>query len=181
MAIAFTRFKDGKDAKMYEIFKGLTIARTGFDPKDIWGSCVADGAAQKVSLLASVEARVYYMHNGDKVGASTVGKLVQMKMKVVNNPFPEVNNLISKAHKLATHFLYGSEWYDQLWNISNALSGAHREWVNFFLDLNGTWISSHQSLFCSIGRNTIGLKSYTIPGNNWGVEDWKPEEWETLF
>ena len=119
---------------------------------------MADGADQKVSVISSVEVRVYFMHNGDKVGASTVVKLVQTNMKIANNPFPEGNNLISKAHKLATHFLYGSEWYDQLWNLANAFSGAHREWVNLCLDLNGTWISAHQSIFYSIGRNTIGLK-----------------------
>ena len=38
-----------------------------------------------------------------------------MNIKVAINPFPEVNDIISKAHKLATHLLYGSDRYDQLW------------------------------------------------------------------
>ena len=37
VSIAFARSKDGKSTKLYEIFTSLTIACTGFDPKDIWG------------------------------------------------------------------------------------------------------------------------------------------------
>ena len=81
------------------------IARTWFYPKDIWGLCVADGATQKVAVLTSVETRrICLMHNRDKVGASAVGKIIWKNMRVDINPFPEGNDLISKAHKLATHF-----------------------------------------------------------------------------
>ena len=62
------------------------------------------------------------IHNGGKVGAYIVGELIRTKMKVVINPFPEGKGIIFKAHKLATHFLYGSEQYKQLRNIVNALS-----------------------------------------------------------
>ena len=99
---------------IYEIFTIFLISRTGFDPKVIWGSCVADGAAQKVEVLASVEARLLFMHTGYKVGSFSVGNLVRTKIKVAINPFPEVNNLISKAHKFLTHFSYGSHRYNQL-------------------------------------------------------------------
>ena len=54
MIIAFAWYKDGKAAKLDEIFTSLTIARTRFDPKYIWGSFLADGADQKVEVLASV-------------------------------------------------------------------------------------------------------------------------------
>ena len=67
-------------------------------------------------------------------------------MKLSVNPFPEVNYLISKTHNLATRFLYGSEWYEKLCKRVNAFSGAHGEWVNICLDLNGNRISSSQSL-----------------------------------
>ena len=58
VAIAFTRYKYSKATNVYDILKFLTIAHTWFDPKDIWGLCVADGAVQKVAVIASVEARV---------------------------------------------------------------------------------------------------------------------------
>ena len=112
------------------------------------------------------------MHNGDKVGASKVGKLIWMNMKVDINPFPEKNDLISKAKNLATHFLYGSERYKQLWKLTNEFSGVHGTWVKLCIDLNGTRISVHQPLLYSIGCNIIGLKSYTMPGNTHGIEDW---------
>ena len=73
-----------------------------------------DDAAQKVEVLASVEARLLFMHTGYKVGSFSVGNLVRTKIKVAINPFPEVNNLISKAHKFLTHFSYGSHRYNQL-------------------------------------------------------------------
>ena len=122
------------------------IARTGFDPKFIWGSCLADGVAQKVVVLSSVESRVCLMHNRDKVVSSAVGNLFCTKIKVSINPFTEGNNLISKAHKLATHFSYGYECHEQLWKLTNALSKAHGEWVNICMDLNGTRISARQPL-----------------------------------
>ena len=67
------------------------------------------------------------MHNGYKVVAFAVGNIIQTKMNISVNPFPEGNYLISKAHKLETHFLNGSERYNQLWNITNAFSVAHGE------------------------------------------------------
>ena len=114
------------------------------------------------------------IHNGGKVGAYIVGELIRTKMKVVINPFPEGKGIIFKAHKLATHFLYGSEQYKQLCKIANELSGAHGEWFKICLDLNGIHISARQFLLYSTGRNTISLKSYTMPGNTHGIEDWKP-------
>ena len=54
VAIAFAWYKDSKATKVYEIFTTLTIARTGFDTKDLWGSCVAYGYSQKVAVLVSV-------------------------------------------------------------------------------------------------------------------------------
>ena len=74
--IAFTRSKYGKDTKVYEIFTSLLVVCKGFDPKDLWGSCVADGSDNKVAVLASVEARVGLMHNRDKVGVSTAGDII---------------------------------------------------------------------------------------------------------
>ena len=68
-----------------------------------------------------------------------------------------------------------------MWKLTDALYGVHGEWFKFCLDLNGTQISAHQSLLYSIGCNIIGLNSYIMPGNTHGVEDWKPEEWETLL
>ena len=121
------------------------------------------------------------IHNEDKVGASAVRELFWTNTRVDINSFSKGKDLIAKAHKLATHFSYGSGRYDQLWKIENTLSGAHGYWVKLFLDLNGSRISARQSLLYSIGRNILGLKSYTIPGNTHRVEDWKPEEWETLF
>ena len=70
------------------MFTILKIARTGFYPKDLWGFCVSDGAAQMVEVIVSVELGVLLMHNGDKVGASAAGELIRKKMKVAVNPFP---------------------------------------------------------------------------------------------
>ena len=180
-ATVFASSKYGKATKLHEIFKSLTIAHTGFDTKYLWGQCVDDGSAQKVTVLESVEESLFSIHNGDKFGASAVYKLIQTKMKVSINPFPQGNDLISKAHKLETHFFYGSGWYEQLWKIENTLSGAHGEWFNICLDLNGNFISPRQSIFYSTGRNIIFLKSFTMSGNTHSVEDQKPEYWETLF
>ena len=114
MEINFALSEDGKSKKLYDIFTSLKMAIIFFYPKYLCGSCVADGAAKKVEVLASVEARLLFMHTGYKVGSFSVGNLVRTKIKVAINPFPEVNNLISKAHKFLTHFSYGSHRYNQL-------------------------------------------------------------------
>ena len=67
------------------------------------------------------------MHSGYKVGTSSVGELVRTKTKVAIKPFPEGNNIISKANNLETMFLYGFERYEQMWKLVNALSGEHGE------------------------------------------------------
>ena len=82
---------------------------------------------------------------------------------------------------MATHFSYGFEWYEHLWKLANALSGAHGYCVKLCLDLNFNQNPARQSILCSIGCNIIGLNFYTMPGNNHGVEYWKPEYWETIF
>ena len=104
-----------------------------------------------------------------------------MNMKVAINPFLEGKDIIAKAQKLVTNFPYGSERYKNLWKLANEMSGAHGECVKLCLYLNGTRISARQSILYFIGINIFGLKSYTMPGNTHGVEDWKSEEWETLF
>ena len=116
------------------------------------------------------------MHNKDKVGASTIGQLILMNTKFAINPFPEGKDLTNKEHKLATHFSYGSDWYKHLWNIADALYGAHGQWVKICMDLNTTWIFACQFLLYPIWYKTIGLKSYTMSGNTHGAEDWKAEE-----
>jgi hypothetical protein len=147
VAVGFARCKDGKASKVFQLFKRLTYEQTGIEPSQIWGSCVADGAAQKIVAISFVEGKVCLMHNGDKVGASAVGELTRTQMKAVINPFPTGKALILKAHKLATHFLYGTTRYEHLWKISNAsCNGAMGDWVKISLDLNGTRISAQQSL-----------------------------------
>ena len=74
--IAFTQSKYGKDTKVYEMFTSLLVACKGFDPKDLWGSCVTDDSDNKVVVLASAEARIGLMYNRDKVGAPAVGELI---------------------------------------------------------------------------------------------------------
>ncbi len=46
------------------------------------------------------------MHDGDKLGQSSVGALVRMKSKEVVNPFPEGQAIMKKAHDLVVHFSY---------------------------------------------------------------------------
>ena len=67
------------------------------------------------------------MHNRCKVGTSAVGEIFQTKIKVGINPFPKGNYLISKVHKLVTHFFNGSERYEHMWKLASVLSGTHGE------------------------------------------------------
>ena len=88
VTIAFAQSKDGKAKKLYDIYKILTIDCIWFDSEDLWGLCLADGAAHKVEVIAPVEARSWLIHNGDKVGTSAVGEIIRTKMEIDINIFP---------------------------------------------------------------------------------------------
>ena len=52
------------------------------------------------------------MHNVDQVVESIEFDLIRMKMKASINPPPKGKDLIAKAHKVATQFLYDTERYE---------------------------------------------------------------------
>ena len=61
---------------MSNLGKELVKDRTNFDLKLIAGCAVKDAAAKSVARVWYLEVETYDMHDGDKVGASDIGRLV---------------------------------------------------------------------------------------------------------
>ena len=70
---------------------------------------VSDAAAVGVLLAAGKEERkTCDMHDGDKLGQSATGKLVQSWRNIELNPCPAGVSLMKTAHKVGTFFSYSN-------------------------------------------------------------------------
>jgi hypothetical protein len=100
-----------KDAAVAETMQTIVEECSGgLDFKIVIATVLADGGAVGVgkNLDADNKAEQCTMHDGDKVGKSSVGDLTRSKMHKVVNPFPEGQLLMELAHKLACWFSYGN-------------------------------------------------------------------------
>ena len=57
------------------------------------------------------ERETFDMHDGDKVGQSVTGRLVQSLSNVELNPFPAGVSLMKTSHKFGTFFSYSNRLY----------------------------------------------------------------------
>ena len=80
--------------------------RTNFDLKQIAGCAVQDASAKSVARAWDLEVETCDMHDGDKVGASAIGRLVRKDRRGgVVNSFPVGKALEKKLNAQAKHFL----------------------------------------------------------------------------
>ena len=63
------------------------------------------------------------MHVDDKIAKAMIGDLTRSKDNVVQNPFPEGQELVKVAHDAATHFSYSTR-FKKLCEFSNLVSGG---------------------------------------------------------
>ena len=94
MAFAFQRSTSNTDEAVAKLFEDQLHKTTGYSSYQLLTRTIQDGAALGVSKeLGYDDADVCLMHEGDKLGASAIGKLVRSRKTVAVNPFPEVMDL----------------------------------------------------------------------------------------
>jgi hypothetical protein len=114
------------------------------------------------------------MHEVDKLGRVAVGGLVRTKNKVAVNPFAAGVALVSRAHKMGTHFGYGTR-QNELQKICENLGDVAL--IRISVDYNTTRISSVHGLLWSEIRLHRALQAYELqhkPGWEFNVNgtDW---------
>ena len=86
------------------------------------------------------------MHDGDKVGQSTTGRLVRSRNNIVLNPFTAGVALMKLAHKLGTYFSYSNR-LDVLHVIAKSIAVPQ---IRIQVDLNGTRVAAQHGLLYSL-------------------------------
>ena len=77
--------------------------RDRYKYSDLFASMISDlGAIGTASQFGQVGEECN-MHQGDTIGRSAVGDLVQTKKETQVNPFPQGQALMNRAHKMAVH------------------------------------------------------------------------------
>jgi len=101
VAVCMTVSEDGTAEKVIESFDGVVIERTGMSLKQVVGTIVADGAAQKVGSLLNINSETCLMHRAEKLATSMVGDLVRSRQGALVNPFDEGKAVLGSASRKA--------------------------------------------------------------------------------
>ena len=105
IALGFKKVRDSKTGTVSSLGETLIKNRTNFDFKQIVSSSVQDAAAKSVANAWDLEVEMCDMHDGDKVGASAIGRLVRKDgRRNIVNPFSEGQDLEKKLNQQAKHF-----------------------------------------------------------------------------
>ena len=127
-----------------------------FNFKQIVSSSVQDPAARSVANAWKLEVEMCDMHDGDKVGASAIGRLVRKDgRRNIVNPFPEGQALEKKLNNQAKHFSEsGTNCQRYIDIIGSAEDQDSLPQIMIKQDLCGTRMSSFRGLL----RLTLKIK-----------------------
>ena len=97
------------------------------------------------------ESKTCDMHDGEKLGQYTTGKLVQSWRNVELNPFPAGMSLIKTDQKVGTFFSYRNR-LDIIYGIVQSIGVAQ---IIIQVYLNGTCIAAQHGLLFYLIRDVI--------------------------
>ena len=105
VALGLKKVRDSRTGTVSRLGEDLIKDRTNVNFKQIVSSSVQDAAAKSVANAWELEVETCDMHDGDKVGASAIGRLVRKDgRRNIVNPFPEGQALEKKLNNQAKHF-----------------------------------------------------------------------------
>ena len=157
VALGFKKVRDSRTVTVSELGESLVKSRTNFDFKLIVSSSVQDAAAKSVAKAWDLEVETCDMHDGDKLGASAIGRLVRKDGRTnVINPFPEGQELEKKLNQQAKHFSSSSTNRQRYLDIIGSVEDEDRSLPQTMIkqDLCGTRMSSYHGLV----RSTLKIK-----------------------
>jgi len=105
VALGFRKVANSTTVTVAELGRELVKDRTQFELQEIIACSVQDGAAKGETKAWDLEVETCDMHDGDKIGASAIGRLVRKDGRGnVVNPFPAGQELEKKLNAQAKHF-----------------------------------------------------------------------------
>ena len=147
VCLGFVRCRDSTNDGVKNLLESCCLKNTGKRLQSICALMVSDQAAVGVSSATRMDERESCdMHDGDKVGQSTTGRLVRSRNKIVLNPFTEGVALMKLAHKLGTYFSYSNR-LDVLHVIAKSIAVPQ---IRIQVDLNGTCVAAQHGLLYSL-------------------------------
>ena len=184
VALGFQKVKDSTTDTVSNLGQELVKDRTNFDFKQIIACAVQDSAAKSVAKAWELEVETCDMHDGDKVGASAIGRLVRKDGRGgIVNPFPEGKALEVKLNAQAKHFSAvhkNRQRHQEIIGSSNEDQNLPSTMIK--QDLCGTRMSSFHGLVRSTLKIKKSLDLYFLTRRNeqgstvtdfLSTEDWK--------
>ena len=164
VALAFRKVNESTNATVAQLGREVVRERTKFDFDVLNALAKQDGAAKGVAKLWGLPVETCDMHDGDKIGASAVGRLVQKDgRKNVVNPFPPGLELEKKLNAQAKHFSssgFNRNRYQEI--IGSADNSQDLPTTMIKQDLCGTRMNSYHGLLRSSIRIRKSLDLYFI-------------------
>jgi len=156
VALGFKKVRDSTTDTVSALGETLIKNRTNFNFHQIVSSSVQDAAAKSVAKAWDLEVATCDMHDGDKVGASAIGRLVRKDgRRNVVNPFPEGQELEKKLNLQAKHFSSSGTNRQRYLDIIGSADARDSLPLNMIKqDLCGTRMSSFHGLV----RSTLKIK-----------------------
>ena len=156
VALGFKKVRNSTTDTVSSLGENLIKDRTNFNFKEIVSSSVQDAAAKSVANAWELEVETCDMHDGDKVGASAIGRLVRKDgRRNIVNPFPEGQGLEKKLNNQAKHFsASGTNRQRYIDIIGSAEDRDSLPQTMIKQDLCGTRMSSFHGLV----RSTLKIK-----------------------
>jgi len=184
VALGFQKVKNSTGDTVSNLGKELVKDRTNFDFKQITACAVQDSAAKSVARAWELEVETCDMHDGDKIGASAIGRLVRKDGRGgIVNSFPEGQALEVKLNAQAKHFSAvhkNRQRYQDIIGSSNEDQNLPTTMIK--QDLCGTRMSSFHGLVRSTLKVKKSLDLYFLTRRNeqgstvtdfLSTEDWK--------
>ena len=160
------------DVVVAELVRRVVLEVTAKEVSEIVSLAVQDGAALGVARQLDMdEVEGCDMHDGDKIGQAAIGELVRTRMKVPINPFTDGKEIVTKFHKMSTHFSSAAKRRELL----KAIVARHPDVpdVKVQVDHNDTRVAARHGLLFSSLRMKKAMEIYNV--------EHQPESWPDVY
>lgn len=157
---------DNTDKTAARLLEATVYDITGRSYTAVSHSTIADMAALGVARQEQHDEDGCDMHQTDKISRRGIGDLARSKNGVVQDPFPEAQELMNKVHKAATWFSSSGARHKELIDLVDTHKMDAPK-IRIAVDLNTTRVSSRLNLIFTMLRMHKVVKMYSAlnPGS----------------
>ena len=101
IVLSFGKVSTTGGKHIFDLTREVVEETTSFNFHTLTGSSIQDCATISVTEEPNLESEKCTMHQGDKIGKSSIKELAKSRNEVIDNPFPVGLNLSKKLHDQA--------------------------------------------------------------------------------